>query len=99
MIDPDCFIGVAGGLDESPLESPLFVFEFVAIVVAFASLGVAVMTERLLGFKVIGGMRGVLIGFGLSILASVVAAAVNPSQQAGFKRRPGSGSRRSSRSA
>jgi drug/metabolite transporter (DMT)-like permease len=71
-------IGVAGGLDESPLESPLFVFGLVAIVVAFASLGVAVARERPLAFKVIGGVVGVLIGFGLSMLASVVAAAVIP---------------------
>lgn len=71
-------IGVAGGLDESPLESPLFVLGLVAIVVAFASLGVAVARERPLAFKVIGGVVGVLIGFGLSMLASVVAAAVIP---------------------
>ena len=71
-------IGVAGGLDESPLESPLFVLGLVAIVVAFAPLGVAVARERPLAFKVIGGVVGVLIGFGLSMLASVVAAAVIP---------------------
>ena len=50
----------------------------VAIVVASASLGVAVARERPLAFKVIGGLVGVLIGFGLSMLASVVAAAVIP---------------------
>lgn len=71
-------IGVAGGLDESPLESPLFVLGLVAIVVAFASLGVAVARERAVAFKVLGGVVGVLIGFGLSMLASVVAAAVIP---------------------
>lgn len=69
-------IGVAGGLDESPLESPLFVLGLVAIVVAFASLGVAVVRERPLAFKVIGGVVGLLIGFGLSMLASVVAEAL-----------------------
>jgi len=71
-------IGVAGGLDESPLESPLFVLGLVAIVVAFASLGVATARERTLAFKVIGGMVGVLVGFALSMLASVVAATVIP---------------------
>ena len=71
-------IGIAGGLDESPLESPLFVLGLVAIVVAFASLGVAVARERSLAFRVIGGVVGVLIGFGLSMLASVVAQAVVP---------------------
>jgi hypothetical protein len=71
-------IWVAGGLDESPLESPLFVLGLVAIVVAFVSLGVAVARERPLAFKVIGGVVGVLIGVALSILASFVAAAVIP---------------------
>ena len=71
-------IGVAGGLDESPLESPLFVLGLVAIVVAFASLGVAGASDRPVVFKVIGGVVGVLVGFGLSMLASVVAAAVVP---------------------
>ena len=71
-------IGIAGGLDESPLESPLFALGLLAIVVAFASLGVAIAGERTLAFKVIGGVAGVLVGFGLSMLAAVVAAAVVP---------------------
>jgi hypothetical protein len=71
-------IGVAGGLDKSPLESPLFVLGLVAILVAFASLGVAVARERPLALKIVGGVVGVLIGFGLSMLASVVAAALVP---------------------
>ena len=71
-------IGVAGGLDKSPLESPLFVLGLMAIVVAFASLGVAVARERTLAVKVIGGLVGVLIGFGLSTLASAVALALIP---------------------
>ncbi|MGZ8769080.1 hypothetical protein [Aeromicrobium sp.] len=71
-------IWVAGGLDKSPLESPLFVLGLVAIVVAFASLGVAFARERALAFKVIGGLVGVLIGFGLSMLASVVAETLIP---------------------
>jgi hypothetical protein len=71
-------IGVAGGLDKSPLEGPLFVLGLVAIVVASASLGVAVAGERTLAFKVLGGLVGVLIGFGLSMLASAVAASLIP---------------------
>lgn len=71
-------IGVAGGLDKSPLEGPLFVLGLVAIVVASASLGVAVAGERTLAFKVLGGLVGVLIGFGLSMLASAVAATLIP---------------------
>jgi hypothetical protein len=62
----------------APLESPLLVLGLVAIVVAYASLGVAVARERPLAFKVIGGVVGVLIGFALSILASFLAAALIP---------------------
>lgn len=71
-------IGVAGGLDQSPLEGPLYLLGLVAIVVAFASLGVAVAADRSVTFKVIGAVVGVLIGFTLSMLASVIAAAVIP---------------------
>ena len=71
-------IWVAGGLGESPLESPLFVLGLVAILVAFMSLGVAVAGERPLAFKVMGGVVGVLIGFALSMLASLVAEAFMP---------------------
>lgn len=71
-------IGVAGGLDKSPLESPLFGLGLVAIVVAFASLGVALARERSLAYKVGGGVVGVLIGVALSVLASTIAAAAIP---------------------
>ncbi|MFK5634848.1 hypothetical protein [Ornithinimicrobium sp. LYQ103] len=71
-------IGVAGGLDQSPLEGPLFVLGLVAIVVAFASLGAAVTRGRRPAARVIGALLGVMIGFALSILASSVAAAVVP---------------------
>ena len=70
--------GVARGLDESPLESPLFALGLVAIVLAFASLGVAVARGRPVAFKVLGGVVGVLIGFGHSVLASLAAEAVVP---------------------
>ena len=71
-------IWVAGGLDESPVESPLFVLGLVAIVVAFASLGVAVAKERPVAFKVIGGVVGLVVGVALSMLMSFVAEAVIP---------------------
>ena len=71
-------IGVAGGLDKSPLESPLFGLGLLAIIVAFASLGVAVLAGRPLALQVIGGVVGVVVGFGLSMLASLAAAALIP---------------------
>lgn len=71
-------IAVAGGLDQSPLEGPLYLLGLVSIVVAFAALGVAVAGERAATVKIIGAVVGVMIGFALSMLASVVATAVIP---------------------
>ena len=71
-------IGLAGGLDKSPFEGPLFGLGLVAIVVAFACLGVAVARERAIAVKIVGGVVGVVIGFALSMLASWVATAVMP---------------------
>lgn len=71
-------IGVAGGLNQSPLETPLFVLGLLAIVVAFASLGVALARERPVALKVVGGVVGILIGVALSALASAVAAVAIP---------------------
>jgi hypothetical protein len=39
-------IWTAGGLDESPLESPLFVLGLLAIVIAYIALGVAAARGR-----------------------------------------------------
>jgi hypothetical protein len=71
-------IGVAGGLDQSPLETPLFLLGLLASVVSFASLGVAVATGRPVALKVVGGVIGILVGGMLSALASAVAAAAIP---------------------
>lgn len=71
-------IGVAGGLDESPLEGPLFVLGLIAVVVAFAALGVAVMAGRARVLKVVAAVVGVLVGLALTMLTSVVAESAIP---------------------
>ncbi|MGA8048048.1 MAG: hypothetical protein WCA30_17460 [Dermatophilaceae bacterium] len=71
-------IGVAGGLDQSPLEGPLYLLGLVSIVIAFAALGVAVAGDRPVIVKVVGAVVGVLVGFALSMLASVAATAIIP---------------------
>ena len=71
-------IAVAGGLDQSPLETPLFLLGLLSIVVSFASLGVALARGRPVALKVVGGVVGILIGGALSALASAVAAAAIP---------------------
>lgn len=71
-------IGMAGGLDRSPLEGPLFLVGLVAILVALAALGVSVAGDRSVGMKVLGGVVGVVLGFPLSMVASMLAEAVVP---------------------
>ena len=71
-------IGAAGGLDRSPLESPLFVLGLVAIGVAFAALGVSAAGGRSRAVVVAAGLLGVLVGVGLSALASIAAATLIP---------------------
>src|SRR5690606_15819887 len=71
-------IGVAGGLDQSPLEGPLYLLGLVSIVVAFAAVGVAVAGDRAVIVKIIGSVVGVVVGFARSMLASVAATAIIP---------------------
>jgi hypothetical protein len=71
-------ISAAGGLGLSPVEDPLFILGLVAIVVSFASLGVAVAHGRSRAAQVAGAVVGLVIGVALSALASAVAAAVIP---------------------
>jgi hypothetical protein len=71
-------IGLAGGLDKSPLEGPLFALGLIAIAIAFSALGVAVAGGRSSAVKAIGGVLGVLVGLALSGLASILAAALIP---------------------
>jgi hypothetical protein len=71
-------IWVAGGLDESPLENPLFALGLMAIIVAAASLGVAMAGERRLALKVLIAVGAVVIAAALSNLLSLGAAAVIP---------------------
>lgn len=58
----------AGGLDESSLESPLFVAGLLAIVVALAAFGAAVMEGRSLAVRAAAAAAGVVAGVALSIL-------------------------------
>jgi hypothetical protein len=71
-------IGVAGGLDISPFESPLFFVGLIAIVVAFAALGVSVAGDRSTGVKVLAAIAGVVGGVVLSMVSSMIAEAVVP---------------------
>ena len=58
----------AGGLDESALESPLFVAGLLALVVAAAAFGAALTEGRPLAVRVGAAAAGVVLGAALSIL-------------------------------
>jgi hypothetical protein len=72
-------IWAAGGLDESPLESPLFVLGLLATVAACVALGVAVARGRSVGVRVAGGVLGVVAGVGVALLSDALADVVLPS--------------------
>ena len=58
----------AGGLDESSLESPLFVAGLVALIVAAAAFGAAVTEGRPLAIRAATAAAGVIVGAALTIL-------------------------------
>ena len=71
-------IGAAGGLDRSPFEGPLYLLGLVAIVAAFAALGVAAAGQRSAVVRAVGAALGVLVGVGLSMVSSVIATELVP---------------------
>ena len=71
-------IAVAGGLDKSPFEGPLFFLGLAANVIAFVALGVAVAGPRGTAAKVGGAVLGIVVGFAVTMLADSLAGAVVP---------------------
>jgi hypothetical protein len=71
-------IGIAGGLDRSPFEAPLFFLGLLAIVVAFVALGVAVAGNRPVAAKIAGGVVGIVVGVGLAMASDTIAGLVVP---------------------
>jgi len=71
-------IAVAGGLDRSPLEGPLFFLGLVAVVVAFVAAGVAATRGRSAAVRALGGVAGFLVGLALSALVASVVGALVP---------------------
>ena len=71
-------IWIAGGLDESPLESPLFVLGLLAIVIAYIALGVAAARGRSTLVGVLAGVGGLLVGVAVALVADALAGAVLP---------------------
>jgi hypothetical protein len=71
-------IWIAGGLDESPLESPLFVLGLLAIVTAYIALGVAAARSRSTLVATLAGVGGLVVGVAVALVADALAGAVLP---------------------
>lgn len=76
-------IAVAGGLDRSVLEGPLYLVGLLAIVVAFAAIGVSAARGRSLTLRVFAGVLGVVVGLVFSWAVEAAVGAVSP-QSAGW---------------
>jgi hypothetical protein len=73
-------IGMAGGLDESPAEGPLFVAGFVAFLVGVVAIGLAVTAGRGAGVRVVGVLGAVGAAFVAWMVIDTVVAALAPEQ-------------------
>ena len=71
-------IWIAGGLDESPVESPLFVLGLLAIVIAYIALGVAAARGRSRLVATLAGVGGFVVGVAVALVADALAGAVLP---------------------
>ena len=76
-------IGVAGGLDKSPLEAPMFFCGLVSFIVAVVSLGVALTGRSRIWVKVVGGIAAAAVGI---VFTSIVDGAFNAFREPGPER-------------
>ena len=65
-------IGTAGGLDESPLESPLFVLGLALYVLGVIAIGLSVTAGRSMPWRVLGAV----LAFAISAVAFLVVDAI-----------------------
>jgi hypothetical protein len=71
-------IGIAGGLDRSPLESPLFLLGLVCCLVASAATGVALARRPTMWGRALAAAGGTAVGVLVTIAASAVVSAAAP---------------------
>ena len=72
-------IGVAGGLDKSPLEGPLFIAGLVSFVVAVVALGVALTPRVRTSMRVLAGVGAFVVGLALTLATDAVVGAFHAS--------------------
>jgi hypothetical protein len=71
-------IGLAGGLDRSPLEGPLFLLGLVSFVATVVLLALALTAGRPPVVRAVAVLVGVVAGAGFSIVTNAVLTAVRP---------------------
>lgn len=82
-------IAIAGGLDRSPLEGPLFVLGLLSLVVAFVATGLAMTAGRGIGVRILGAVGGLLVGALVFILLEDSVAALVPESAGWVKEEAG----------
>jgi hypothetical protein len=69
-------IGTAGGLDQSPLESPLFFVGLLAFLIAAASLAWGVAAARPVVVRVLASVGAIILVFATAAVTSSVSQAL-----------------------
>ena len=69
-------IGVAGGLDKSPLEAPLFFLGLISFVVAAVTLGIALTTSRRTWTRIAAGVGAFVVGFAFTLVVDAGVGAI-----------------------
>ncbi len=73
-------IGTAGGLDQSPLEGPLFFAGFLCFITSVASVGFGLARRRRLGVRLLAGLAGpVVTALSVAALTAVIDSVLQPS--------------------
>ncbi|MGH3361863.1 MAG: hypothetical protein ACRDOM_05325 [Nocardioides sp.] len=71
-------IGLAGGLDKSPAEGPLFFLGMILFTVGVVAIGLAITTGRSVGVRVLGVVGTVAVMFVVWLAIDTVIASMAP---------------------
>ena len=73
-------IGIAGGLDKSPIEGPLFFLGLVLFLVGVVAIALALTDGRSVGVRVLGVVVTVVVLFVVWMVVDTVVASLAPAQ-------------------
>jgi hypothetical protein len=71
-------IAVAGGLDQSPLEGPLYFLGLILMLIAYGAAGWAVTATRSTGLRLLGILGGLIVGSLVGVAIQAVVGVVVP---------------------